>query len=319
MINGIPATTISPNFDTDGYIIGPFKPDTTGVPSGFTGLFANKDKMGYFASGAFQTYIANDGKFYFKGDGSNYIQWNGSSLIVRGNIQATSITTGVSITSPKILSAEISSSTITSTTLKFGKEYYGDPNTGYYIGGTTLDIGTSTNYMRFDEGTLTISGNITGGNIDGAYITGAQIFGAYATFNNDITLGTGSTARTIHFNDSGRISSSSLGNIDITATIGVGIGVIDTDYGFGVHSGYGSYLKAPNFFQVTIDGSEVANLTSSFAAFSKPIRASYQTTEGYGATDGVLTFWASPSQGGAANTRYSFYFLDGLLYYYEVV
>lgn len=304
LVDGIPATTISPNFDTDGYIIGPFKPNTTGVPSGFTGLFANKDKMGYFASGAFQTYIANDGKFYFKGNGSNYIQWNGSSLIVRGNVHATSIAASVSITSP----------TISSATLSFGKAYYGDSAAGYYIGESTIDIGNATSYMKFDGSDLTISGNITG-----AYITGAQIFGAYATFNNDITLGTDSTTRTIYFNDKGRISSSSLGNIDIAATIAVGMGVIDTDYGFGVHSGYGSYLKAPNFFQVTVDGSLVANLTSSYAAFSKPIRASYQTTEGYEATDGILTFWASPSQGGAANTRYSFYFLDGLLYYYEVV
>ena len=53
------------------------------TPSG-SGLFISTSYMGYYTEGAWKTYIASDGKFYFRGDANNYIYWNGVSLVIRG-------------------------------------------------------------------------------------------------------------------------------------------------------------------------------------------------------------------------------------------
>ena len=60
---------------------------TTGMA---TGLNLTYEYMGYY-NGGWKTFIKNDGTFYFDGNGSNYIDWNGSTLKVRGDIQASSL------------------------------------------------------------------------------------------------------------------------------------------------------------------------------------------------------------------------------------
>jgi hypothetical protein len=160
LIDGTSASSISPNFDENGYMVGSFKPTSgVGFPAGWSGgLFADASKLGYAdSSGVFQTYMDNTGNFYLNGDGDNRLSWNGSTLYVRGNIKATSVVASVSLSSPTITSG-----TIVSSTLRFGKESYFDTTAGYYIGGTQMNIGTSTNYMKFNGSSLTISGNITG-------------------------------------------------------------------------------------------------------------------------------------------------------------
>lgn len=69
------------------------------IPSPFTppagkGLYVTSAYMGYYDSLQWKTYIANDGSFYFKGDSTNYISWNGLSLDVRGNLNADDINAG---------------------------------------------------------------------------------------------------------------------------------------------------------------------------------------------------------------------------------
>lgn len=63
------------------------------APSG-NGLYLSSTHMGYYESGAFKTYIKNDGTFYFAGDGSNYIYWNGATLDIRGDLNASDINAG---------------------------------------------------------------------------------------------------------------------------------------------------------------------------------------------------------------------------------
>ena len=57
------------------------------------GLMVTQNYMGYKTSGttvdAWKSYIGSDGTFYFNKGGSNYIQWDGVNLIVRGNIYNT--------------------------------------------------------------------------------------------------------------------------------------------------------------------------------------------------------------------------------------
>ena len=57
------------------------------------GLMVTQNYMGYKTLGttadAWKSYIGSDGTFYFNKGGSNYIQWDGVNLIVRGNIYNT--------------------------------------------------------------------------------------------------------------------------------------------------------------------------------------------------------------------------------------
>jgi hypothetical protein len=76
-----------------------------------TGLNMSGQYMGYYNAG-WKTYIKNDGTFYFAGNGGNYIQWNGSVLSVRGDVVATSVTSGA------INGQTITGVTVTGSTLK---------------------------------------------------------------------------------------------------------------------------------------------------------------------------------------------------------
>lgn len=57
------------------------------APSG-SGLHLTDQYMGHYSGGQFQTYIRNNGYFYFKGDVNNYISWLGDTLKIKGKIIA---------------------------------------------------------------------------------------------------------------------------------------------------------------------------------------------------------------------------------------
>ena len=72
-------------------------PGFLNTPSG-TGLFANGTRIGYYVGGAPRSYIDSSGNFFLNnatGDPNNYLEWNGSTLTVRGDIDASSITTAI--------------------------------------------------------------------------------------------------------------------------------------------------------------------------------------------------------------------------------
>ena len=52
------------------------------------GLYADGSHIGYHDGSAWKAYIQNDGKFYFKGDDTNFVQWDGATLSVRGALNA---------------------------------------------------------------------------------------------------------------------------------------------------------------------------------------------------------------------------------------
>ena len=63
-------------------------PATLGAPAG-SGLFLSSTHMGYYTASAWRTYIAADGTFAFSGDANNYISWNGTTLLIKGNVSIT--------------------------------------------------------------------------------------------------------------------------------------------------------------------------------------------------------------------------------------
>jgi hypothetical protein len=63
------------------------------APSG-KGLYITTGSMGYYDSLGWKTYIDNTGNFYFGGDSTNYISWNGTALDIRGSLNADDINAG---------------------------------------------------------------------------------------------------------------------------------------------------------------------------------------------------------------------------------
>jgi hypothetical protein len=59
----------------------------TATPSG-SGFFLGSNFMGYYASGAWKTYMDNTGGFYL-GGASGKLQWNGTTLAIEGNVVIT--------------------------------------------------------------------------------------------------------------------------------------------------------------------------------------------------------------------------------------
>ncbi len=68
-------------------------PSPLSTPAG-DGIYVSGTHMGYYAGGQWKTYIQNNGYFYFDGNGTNFISWNGSVLDIRGKLNADDITSG---------------------------------------------------------------------------------------------------------------------------------------------------------------------------------------------------------------------------------
>ena len=97
-ISALEATKLS-NIQAGATVGATWGTNLAGIPTRFedtpsgSGLFLSATHMGYYAAGAWQTYIKNDGDFYFKGDANNFISWNGTALDIRGNLLLTDGTT----------------------------------------------------------------------------------------------------------------------------------------------------------------------------------------------------------------------------------
>jgi hypothetical protein len=89
-----PSWVISRNLTSDWTYLGNI-PSYIGTPSaGYTGLAIDASHIAYYSSGTPTTYIDNAGHFYFAGDATKYISWNGTSFDIRGNLNADDINTG---------------------------------------------------------------------------------------------------------------------------------------------------------------------------------------------------------------------------------
>lgn len=61
-------------------------------------LVMDADNIGYWDGSTYKVYIANNGDFFFNGDATNFVSWNGSTLQVRGELVADDIKAGGTIT-----------------------------------------------------------------------------------------------------------------------------------------------------------------------------------------------------------------------------
>ena len=99
------------------------------------------------------------------GDANKYLKYKNGSLVAKGTIEADSGhlggTNGWTIASGKIYSG--------------GKSEYGSATSGVYLGTDGIDVGNSTRYMRYKNGTLDVSARITASDIEGSTITGGTI------------------------------------------------------------------------------------------------------------------------------------------------
>jgi hypothetical protein len=87
------------------------------TPSG-SGLFLGSDFMGYYASGAWRTFMDNAGNFYLGGTGGA-LQWNGTTLTIAatlsGNGSAITSISGGNITTGTVAAAAIVTNSLTAT------------------------------------------------------------------------------------------------------------------------------------------------------------------------------------------------------------
>jgi len=153
-----------------------------GTPSG-SGLFLGADYLGYYSGSEWKAFIDSAGKFTFKGDSDNYISWDGSNFIVKGNIY----NTGGEINAEYITTGELTS--ITVKTAESGARVQLD-STNY------LQCIDSNGYTRVKLDTTALrfrdSANRDAGRIEGTYDTDwgnasmyyyGNIFNIYAESN----------------------------------------------------------------------------------------------------------------------------------------
>lgn len=189
-------------------------PTTLTTPSA-DGLYLTSTFLGYYSSGAWTSYIANSGDFYFKGDGDSSIDWNittASTLTIRkGAIDSTSSINGISCENvanaanatvnavPTNLSVDV---TGISTANSGGQTAYATLSWDANSEGTfdryilRFKQGTFTyyNYLETNENTVTIEGLVPNiaYNFNIASINKYGVHSAYSTVVNE-TMPTDST------------------------------------------------------------------------------------------------------------------------------
>jgi hypothetical protein len=95
-------TALTRAVDSSGKIT--FNPTPPGTGSG---LFMNATNLGYYCNGTWKTYMSNTGNFYLSGAGNNGLSWDGSTLLIDGNITARSGTFSGNISSTATISGGV--------------------------------------------------------------------------------------------------------------------------------------------------------------------------------------------------------------------
>lgn len=84
---------VSPTEENNQRVVDVSNPETT-TEVLKKGLNLTNTFLGYYDGSAFKSYISSTGTFKFNGDANNYITWNGSTLNIRGSLNADDISTG---------------------------------------------------------------------------------------------------------------------------------------------------------------------------------------------------------------------------------
>jgi len=126
------------------------------------GLYMSNDRLWFYDGTAWQVWIGNNGDFFFGGDANNYIEWSGSVLTVKWDIE---VADG-SITAPKLAASLVYAWEIvidTSGEIRSGQTAY-DTGTWFWLWDVAwvkkFSIGNGTKWLKWDGSDLTIRGNI---------------------------------------------------------------------------------------------------------------------------------------------------------------
>ncbi len=145
------------------------------------GLYMSNDRLWFYDGTAWQVWIGNNGDFFFGGDANNYIEWSGSVLTVKWDIE---VADG-SITAPKLAASLVYAWEIvidTSGEIRSGQTAY-DTGTWFWLWDVAwvkkFSIGNGTKWLKWDGSDLTIRGNIyaESGTFAGSITSSATITG----------------------------------------------------------------------------------------------------------------------------------------------
>lgn len=134
------------------------------------GLYLTKDYIGFYKTSDMQwkSYIKSDGTFKFYGNSTNFVEWNGSSLTIRGLLNAGDIITGT-LSADRI---ESNSLTVDKLNVGSGAVFSGNIFSGKTVtgsGGSTSELTNGTREIGSNLYTFS-SGNSINNAPESAYI-----------------------------------------------------------------------------------------------------------------------------------------------------
>ncbi len=94
--------------------------DLSAIPVRFSdaateGLNLTASYMGFYTGGSWRSYMNNSGHFYLNsGAANNYLAWNGTTLTVKGDVEASSVKANISLSAPAIVGGSVTSATLNS-------------------------------------------------------------------------------------------------------------------------------------------------------------------------------------------------------------
>jgi hypothetical protein len=204
----------------------------TATPSG-SGLFLGSDYLGYYASGAWKTFMTSAGGFYLGGTGGK-LQWDGSALSLEGTVTITGGSGYANLSDKPTLGALAAKSAaawatdITGIPAPLGTPagtglFLSSTNLGYYTGGTWMTymdnagkfyLGGTSGKLQWNGSTLKIEGEITvtGGDAATQTYAAAQASAAAAASLDKATFLDTTTIK------GGKITTGSITTTQIAAT-----------------------------------------------------------------------------------------------------
>lgn len=179
------------------------------APSG-AGLYVTASYMGYYNASTWTVYIQSNGQWYFGGDASNYIAWDGATLTVKGtitvvggnaaktdlsNVAGTGGTiAGMSISSTSLTAASGGNTTIVSSgATAFAAGPTGSPTFTVSQAGVLTATGvTISGAITATSGSFSGSISSTSGSIAGFTLASSQL--SAASGGNTTIVSSGATA-----------------------------------------------------------------------------------------------------------------------------
>jgi len=184
------------------------------------GVVITNDAMGFSDGSAFVTYIKADGSFKFSGDINNYIEWNGSTLVLKGSMTIQNPSTA-GITADDINAVDIDDA---------GDLAYLDLvgtaklDTTVIVGGylkTSLVEAGSITADKIDANSIStgqLSASLSISTTGSGYFTG-NVHGAYITASNGLTASRADSTAAVSGSNTGSGNAGSFSSNNTSSTV----------------------------------------------------------------------------------------------------